>query len=159
MDLSPHRAPIANFALPILALNAFFVAGLPSDYTAELFLAGMPGALLWAEKTLGIALLVLSFALPFRSTRPGWTLFTGGTLLWLASWGMQVLAPESAAARSAIGFTAPAWTAGIWLAGLGFLARPPVFSPHPAWLQTWWGLAIGFFATHMLHAALVWARL
>ncbi len=159
MDLSPHRAPIANFALPILALNVLFVAGLPGDKTPKLFLAGMPAALLEAEKTLGIALLALSFALPFRSNRTGWMLFTVGTLAWMAAWGWQIIAPDSMGARSAIGFTAPAWTAGIWIAGLGFLARPPVFSPHRAWLQTWWGLAIGFFATHVAHAALVWTRL
>ena len=80
-----------------------------------------------------------------------------GTLVYFASWLMQIMFPASAWSTSALGFAAPAYTPFLWFLGIALLGRQLFWGTFYRWWM-YLVLAIAFLVTHISHTALVYAR-
>lgn len=144
--------------IPILLWNSYFYRKLPASYQKPLFDKDIPRFIETGENILRV--LVFSFPvfikLNYGSTK-GVVLFTFGTLLYFASWLMLIYKPNSKAAKSALGFTAPASLPLIWLLGISFMADSFYFAlPFSQWYYSI--IAFLFVCFHFSHAFIVYKR-
>jgi hypothetical protein len=132
---------------------------LPAAYGPDLFWKGIPQWLGFFENIFRI----LAFSLPGilyfgkkeRGQRLGWYLYIGGMVVYLVSYLMQIVLPNSVWSQSIIGFTAPAWSTLFWLTGIGLVCAR-------SWLPIHWHRAIYllsasiFLVFHIGHTGLVY---
>ena len=149
--------------LPIFWLNVAYYDRLPEAYQSHVFDAHIPFSLAFSENILRVFTLGLPFLVRLEVDSPlqrrGLGLFVVGALVYAASWVVLILAPESAYARSALGFMAPAYTVGLWLLGLYWLSERLLLETLP-YDRRWYGIAaFAFWLLHTTHAGLVYARL
>ena len=86
------------------------------------------------------------------------SLYLAGVLIYIAAWGLLILAPDSSLARTPAAFLAPAYTPLLWLAGIA-LVGDRLFASRISW--RWWiylVLSALFVAFHVGHAALIYER-
>ena len=147
--------------IPILALNLLFTKSLPPAFQADVFWRNIPRALAISENVLRVVVMILPTLVPLgvetRAQRVGVAVFVLGFGAYAGSWAALIVAPGSAWAMSAPGFTAPAWTPALWLLGLVLLAERsfiPRVRPRPIFAVC----AVAFVALHVTHAALVFER-
>lgn len=147
--------------LPAVLWNVVFAARLPAAFQPQEFWRDIPSALAAVENSLRIVVFVLPFFMPLRlrerAQRRALLLFAAGTLIYFCSWLALMVAPQSAWATSALGFTAPAWTPALWLGTLALLGRELCWGHF----YRWWMhalLSAGFLVAHISHTAIVFAR-
>lgn len=147
--------------VPILALNLLFTPSLPPAYQAGVFWRDIPRALAIGENVLRVVVMILPALVPFsletRAQRVGLAVFAVGFAAYAGSWAALILAPGSAWAMSALGFTAPAWTPALWLLGFVLLAKGS-FVPRIRARPVLATCSIAFVVLHVAHAALVFGR-
>lgn len=132
---------------------------LPAAYAPDVFWKGIPGWLSLGENVFRIFILglpeILFFGKKEAGQLMGWYLYIGGLVVYLASYLMQIVYPNSAWSQSLIGFAAPAWSTIFWLAGIGLVCAR-------SWLPIPWNRAIYlwsaalFLMFHIGHTALVY---
>lgn len=147
--------------VPILGLNLLFTRSLPAAYQADVFWRDIPPALAIGENVLRVVVMILPALIPLRletrTQRAGLAVFAVGFAAYAGSWAVLIVAPGSAWATSALGFTAPAWTPALWLLGFVLLAEQS-FVPRVRPRAVVATCAIAFVALHVTHAALVFGR-
>ena len=147
--------------VPASIWNIALTERLPSPFAPAEFWRDIPAPLAWAENSLRVAVFVLPFLMPLNLAAPGrmraLLIFVVGSLVYFASWLMLSLFPASAWSTSALGFAAPAYTPIIWLLGIALLGRQLFWGTFYRWWM-YFALAVAFLATHISHAALVYAR-
>jgi hypothetical protein len=165
MDVSRYLPFFRNcfwLLVPILVFDTAFTSLLPTPLQPQAFWRDIPGYVAWPENVLRVVVLALPLLLPLevvtRRQRAGFALYVAGVLLYVAAWGLLILAPESPIARTPAAFLAPAYTPLLWLAGIA-LVGDRLFVSRIPW--RWWIyllLAALFVSFHVGHAALVYGR-
>jgi hypothetical protein len=148
--------------VPVLAANVLLIHRLPRAYQMDNFWRGIPPAVGVPENVLRGVVMFLPLLMPLRISntrhRLGMALYLAGLLVYLASWAVLIVFPQSAWSTSAIGFAAPAYTPVLWLVGIGLLGDRllvPRVNIHP-WFYC--GLSILFLLFHNIHTLLVYSR-
>ena len=152
----------ALLILPPMIITFGLWGALPAAYGADIFWKGIPGWLGLGENIFRVLVFVLPGILCFgrkQSGQPlGWSFYFGGLALYLASYLMQIVDPNSAWSRSLIGFTAPAWSTMFWFAGIGLVCARS-WLPIP-WHRIIYLACAGVFVMfHVGHAGLVFFNL
>ena len=160
--IDPKHMLLRNGALliiPPMIITFGLWGALPAAYSPDIFWKGIPNWLGLFENIFRI----LAFSLPGilyfgkkeKGQPLGWYLYIGGLAVYLASYLMQIVFPDTAWSQSIIGFTAPAWSTLLWLAGIGLVCMW-------SWLPIPWHRAIYlssaaiFLIFHIGHAGLVY---
>ena len=124
LDSFPARLVLKNGALmiiPPLVITFGLWGALPLAYSPEFFWKDIPRwSGLFENIFRGVAFGlpgILYFGKSEKGQLLGWYLYTGGLVVYLASYLAQIVYPDSAWSQSLVGFTAPAWSTSLWLAG------------------------------------------
>ena len=147
--------------VPPLALSVGLWSRLPRAYGGA-FWDIVPPYVSVAENVLRIAAFALAALLPFGVDTPrqkrGLPIYLAGLCMYAGSYATEILFPDSAWSRSAIGFTAPAWTTLLWFVGIGLMAGDPYF---PRWFRGAHFVIVStaFVGVHVTHAAIVFKQL
>jgi hypothetical protein len=148
--------------LPILAFNPIFMRQLPPAYQMVIFWKDIPKAIGVFENLLRALVMILLVLMRLRVSTPGQKLGLGlyvtGLLVYFASWGALIAAPQSAWSISAIGFLAPAYTPILWLTGIGLIGDGLQFPRVPFKPWMYWTVSGLFLLFHNLHAFTVYSR-
>jgi hypothetical protein len=162
LDSLPARILLRNGALLIIPpmLITFGLWGaLPAAYGSGIFWKDIPEWLGLLENLFRLVVFslpgILFFGKKEKGQPLGWYLYVGGLVVYLASYLVQIVYPESVWSQSIIGFTAPAWSTSFWLAGIGFVCMQ-------SWLPISWNRAFYlwsaflFLIFHIGHTGLVY---
>ena len=147
--------------VPPLVISVGFWSKLPGAYGAA-FWDVVPPYVSVPENVLRIAAFALAVLLPFGADTPrqqrGLLIYLAGLCLYAGSYATEILFPDSALSRSAIGFLAPAWTPLLWFVGIGLMAGDPYF---PQWFRGSHFIIVttAFVGVHVTHAAIVFEQL
>jgi hypothetical protein len=152
----------ALLIIPPMIITFGLWGGLPAVYGSDRFWKDIPGWLGLGENIFRILVFSLPGILYFGRKEPGqvlgWYLYIGGLVVYLASYLMQIVYPDSIWSKSLIGFAAPAWSTIFWLAGIGLVCAR-------SWLPIPWHCAIYllsaaiFLMFHIGHTGLVYFNL
>jgi hypothetical protein len=163
--IDPKLMLLRNGALliiPPMIITFALWGALPAAYSPVIFWKNIPQWLGIFENIFRI----LAFSLPGilyfgkkeKGQSLGWNLYWGGLAVYLASYLMQIVLPDSGWSQSIIGFTAPAWSTMFWFAGIGLVCMR-------SWLPIPWHRAIYllsaaiFLVFHIGHTGLVYFNL
>jgi hypothetical protein len=149
----------ALLIVPPMIITFGLWGALPTAYGSDIFWKDIPGWLGLGENIFRILVFglpgILFFGKNLTGQLLGWYLYVGGLVVYLASYLMQIVYPDSAWSQSLIGFTAPAWSTMFWLAGIGLVCAR-------SWLPISWHRAIYllsaaiFLMFHLGHTGLVY---
>ena len=152
----------ALLIIPPMIITFGLWSALPAAYSPEIFWKDIPNWLGLFENTFRILVFSLPGILYFgkreKGQSLGWFLYIGGLAVYLASYLIQIVYPDSAWSQSVIGFTAPAWSTLLWFAGIGLVCMR-------SWLPIPWHRAIYlliasiFLIFHIGHTGLVYYNL
>jgi hypothetical protein len=161
-QLRHYTKNVGWLLVPVLVWNAALSSRLPESFSPAVFSSNIPALLSTTENTLRVVVFALPFFAPFeliaKLQKIGVAVFGVGLAIYFLSWLPLIASPNSSWSRSAAGFLAPAYTPLIWLLGLALLMQRLYWhSPYRWWLYLI--LSIGFIATHISHAAIVFNRL
>lgn len=148
--------------VPVLVLDAIFTPKLPPAYQMSVFWKDIPQIIAVPENVFRSVVLFIPLFMPLRLSsarhRLGLGVYIAGLLLYSASWGSLIIAPETAWNTSALGFMGPTYTPALFLLGIGFfgdrLTIPQI--PFRPWI--YWVLSAAFLLFHNLHSYLIYAR-
>jgi hypothetical protein len=147
--------------VPAMVWNVALTEHLPPAFSHTEFWRGIPAPLAVAENGLRVVVFALPFFMPLDLAAPtarrALLVYTAGMLVYFASWLALILSPASAWSTSALGFTAPAYTPFVWLLGIALLGRELFRGAFYRWWM-YLVLSLAFLTTHVLHAAMVYAR-
>jgi hypothetical protein len=142
LDSLPARILLRNGAwliVPPMIITFGLWGALPAAYGPDLFWKEIPGWISLLENLFRILVFGLPGILYFGKREPGqswgWLLYGVGLVVYLASYLLQIVFPNSAWSQSLIGFTAPAWSTIFWLTGIGLVGAK-------SWLPIPWHRAI-----------------
>jgi hypothetical protein len=162
LDLIPARMILRNGALliiPPMIITFGLWGALPAAYGPDLFWKEIPGWLSLSENTFRILVFSLPGILYFGKKEPGqslgWYLYVGGLVVYLASYLLQIVLPNSGWSQSVIGFTAPAWSTIFWFTGIGLVCVRS-WLPIP-WHRAYYLCCVCFFLIfHIGHTGFVY---
>jgi hypothetical protein len=147
--------------VPPMVITFGLWGALPIAYSPTLFWKDIPGWLSLLENVFRILVFVLPGILYFGKKETGqtlgWYFYTVGIAVYLASYLLQIVLPESGWSQSVLGFTAPAWSTLFWLTGIGLVCLR-------SWLLLPWHRAIYlgnvflFLIFHISHTYLVYSN-
>jgi hypothetical protein len=163
--LDPKHTLLRNGALliiPPMVITFGLWGALPAAYRPDIFWKDIPNWLGLFENIFRVLALslpgILYFGRKEKFQSLGWYLYIVGLTVYLVSYLMQIVFPDSAWSQSILGFTAPAWSTLFWLAGIGFVCMR-------SWLPIPWRRAIYllcasiFLIFHIGHTALVYSNM
>ncbi len=149
----------ALLIVPPMIITFGLWGALPAAFGSENFWKDIPGWLGLGENVFRVFVFGLPAILYFGKKDPGqrlgWYLYIAGLLVYLASYLMQIVYPNSAWSQSPIGFTAPAWSTIFWLAGIGLVCARS-WLPIPWHRATYLLSAAIFLIFHIGHTGLVY---
>ena len=145
--------------LPPLILSFALTPFLPEAFGAEQFNEGVPVLLLHSENMirLGLFALPVSFVIGVSSSiqKRGLALYLIGLLIYVMSYGAQIIIPSSAWSCSLLGFAAPAYSNIIWMTGLACMGKDFVFFDCFRYRPRFFIVpSILFVVVHTAHAAI-----
>jgi hypothetical protein len=110
--------------IPILLWNAIFTSKLPAGYSSDV---GVSQAILILEQVFRIPVFLYPILLPLqlndRYSKAGMVIYVVGSVVYFASWIMQIYFLETRWSLSLLGFLAPAYTPLIWSLGVGLIGH------------------------------------
>lgn len=124
--VKPYLCTCFLLVLPVLSWDYLFSAYLPArllaadtDRPGPAYLIGV----LEAVSRIGMFALMLLMPLHFKTSgqKKGLVIYVAGLMMYIASWLLLGLLPESPWSSSVIGFMSPAITPAIWLTGIGLI--------------------------------------
>ena len=161
-DLTPQHILLRNGALliiPPLVITFGLWGALPVAYSPDVFWKDIPEWLGVFENVFRIFVFSIPGMLYFGKAEKGqplgWYLYFGGLLIYLASYGAQIVHPGSLWSQSIIGFTAPAWSTVFWFAGIGLVCARS-WLPIPWCRAIYLVIASCFLIFHIWHTGLVY---
>jgi hypothetical protein len=151
----------ALLILPPMLISFGLWAWLPEAFQPAVFWKDVPPYLGTLENIFRMAIFAvpgfLYFGKSARGQTTGWLLYTVGLMLYLLSYLLLILWPESLWSSSAIGFSAAAWTPAFWLVGIGLVCQK-TWLPI-AWKRGIYLVMVGVFIfLHTGHALLVYGQ-
>jgi hypothetical protein len=145
--------------VPPMVITFGLWGALPVAYSPALFWKDIPGWLSLLENVFRIFIFALPGILYFGKKETGqtlgWYFYAGGLVVYLASYFLQIVLPESAWSQSVLGFTAPAWSTLFWLTGIGLVCVRS-WLPLPWHRAIYLGSAFLFLVFHIGHTSLVY---
>jgi hypothetical protein len=127
------------FWLPPLAWNAVFTSRL----SMPSFSGSVPRAYEVAEWVFRIGTMVYPLFLPIRPEAGGFTpgliIYSGGLLLYFASWVPYMIGQHASVFDSPVFQFAPAYLPLVWMTGMAVMAESPILA----------GLSVIFMALHV----------
>ncbi|CAG0937366.1 hypothetical protein TFLX_06292 [Thermoflexales bacterium] len=152
----------ALLILPPMVITFGLWAALPPRYSFAQFWKDIPSWLGFLENLFRILVFGIPVLLYFgrgdKTQSLGWYFYSGGLIVYLASYLMQIVFPYSDWSMSVIGFSAPAWSTLVWLIGIGFVCSR-------SWLPLRWSRLIYLCCTvlflifHTGHTLLIYSRI
>ena len=149
---------VPSFLLLFLAADR-----LPASFQPGTFWHDIPWFISWPENLLRTLFFALTALMPFslatQRQRRGLAVYLLGTVLYIGSWLVLIVAPQSGWSQSAAGFLAPAYTPLIWLFGIGMI-HDRLFWPttrYRPWM--FFAVVVAALGFHIAHAAMVYGRL
>lgn len=149
----------ALLIIPPMIITFGLWGALPAAYSPDVFWKNIPGWLGLFENIFRVLVFSLPGILYFGEKEKGqplgWYLYIGGVVVYLASYLVQIVYPNSTWSQSIIGFTAPAWSTLFWFTGIGLVCTR-------SWLPIAWHRAIYlscafiFLIFHIGHTGLVY---
>ena len=148
--------------IPLFLWNLVFANQLPDFYRDEAVWGNIPPTLEILEHVLrGMVFLlplIMAFSLKSLIQKVGLGVFILGTLIYFASWIMQIGFPEGNWSQSLIGLAAPAFSTIVWLLGIALIGQKSTLPiPRISWLYG--GSAIAFVIIHTAHSVLAYKNL
>lgn len=164
-NIDLKRIVVRNGALliiPPMIITFGLWGALPVAFSPDFFWKDIPYWLGLFENIFRILVFslpgILYFGIKDKGQPLGWYLYTGGLVVYLASYLMQIVNPDNAWSQSIIGFTAPAWSTLFWLAGIGLVCMRS-WLPIP-WNRTiYLSSAFIFLIFHIWHTGLVYTHM
>ncbi len=165
MNISKNASYLYNcfwLLVPILVFNLIFTHQLPAAYQMDVFWYEIPKTISVPENLLRILVMILPvfmrLRISTRSQKLGLGLYLAGLLIYLSSWAVLIIFPQSEWSTSQIGFLAPAFTPIVWLLGIGLIGDE--FRLHSVPFKPWMYLTLSvlFLIFHDLHAGTVYSR-
>lgn len=148
----------AWLVIPPMVITFGLWGALPTPYSLEVFWKDTPEWLGFLENTFRVLVFglpaILYFGKKERGQPLGWYLYVGGLAVYLVSYLLQILFPNSGWSQSLIGFTAPAWSTLFWFVGVGLVCVRS-WLPIPWHRAIYLGSAFFFLIFHIGHAGLV----
>lgn len=144
--------------IPPLLITFGLWGALPAAYRPDIFWKDIPNWLGLFENIFRILALslpgILYFGKKEKGQSLGWYIYVGGLVVYLASYLMQIVYPNSVWSQSIIGFTAPAWSTSLWFAGIGLVCMRS-WLPIPWHRTIYLSSASIFLIFHIGHTGLV----
>ncbi len=162
LDSSYARILLRNGAilrLPPLFISLGRWSELSYVYSYENFSKDIPHWLSLLENTFRLCVFIIPAFLYFGAKEKqqllGWCLYTGGVLIYLTSYLLQIFLPASVWSQSLIGFTAPAWSPIFWFIGIGLVCSRS-WLPLPWNRRIYISTALLFLIFHISHTVLIY---
>lgn len=147
--------------IPVLAWNVLLYKKLPSEYQHKIW-DDIPGWLSIAENISRVPVfgfpLFLKLEISDTSQIAGLIIYICGTIIYFASWLIQIFGADALRKKNICIFAAPAYTSFIWLAGISITGKNLTIG-LPYSFSIYLSAALIFTSFHTLHACLVFKKL
>ncbi|WP_126972838.1 hypothetical protein [Gynurincola endophyticus] len=148
-------------SLPVLVWNIIMAGKLPEVFQPAIFQQAIPLWITYGESIFRLLFFILIFLIPLRNRYPyrqyGWWIYGIGLVIYMLSWLLHIIYPDSGLSNSLIGLLLPSLTPLCWMTGIIYISDSYSFGiVYKRWILI--GVMLLFLVFHNLHSFIVYYR-